>query len=163
MKYSAPCRHDGPIVECNLAVSDIIAAILEGADFVAYGTCLTCGNRVERAYSASATLPTLGAELLKTNSLVADKQVLPWSADLESGVPAEIYVVHAGEGLTGACGRNGMALAGIHGATKQFVYGCRCGFEWLVCAQDLGQMIVQGLHKSAAARRGLYSAPPRRS
>jgi hypothetical protein len=160
MKYSAPCRHDGRIEVCNLPVADIVAAIQDGEEFSGRGACVTCGNLVEREYGVSATLPILQAELLKTNSLAVDTQVLPWPAGVESGVPAEIYVVHPGEGLTGACGRNGMALSGIHGATKQFVYRCRCGFDWLVCAQDLGQMIVQGLHKSLAARRALYSPTP---
>jgi hypothetical protein len=152
MKYLAPCPHDGRIVECSFAVSDIIAAIQEGKELFAHGLCLACGNFVERKYQVTATLPTLQAELLKASS-VNDKQVIPWEADGESGIPAEIYVVHAGDGLTGACGRNGMALSGIDSATKQFVYRCRCGFEWLICAQDLSQMLVQGLHRSLAARR----------
>ncbi len=162
MKWPELCRHEGSIAQCSLAIPDVIAAIEEGKQFHVQGTCLACGSFIEREYSAGPTLPTLQAELLKLGSLVPDSGVLSWAAGAVAGVPTEIFVVHPGLGLTGACGRNGMALSSIHFVTKEFIYKCKCGFEWPVCAQDIEQMIVQGLHKSMAARRASFSLNPQR-
>lgn len=160
--YPKACHHEGPIAECRFDMSDIIAAIQEGKEFRIHGSCLLCGSFIEREYNAGPTLPTLHAELLQPSSLVPVTEVLPWTAGAAAGVPAEIFVVHPGAGLIGACGRNGMALSGISCATKEFIYKCRCGFEWPVAAHDLDQMIVQGLYKSMAARRALFFRKPGR-
>jgi hypothetical protein len=164
VKCPQACRHEGAIADCGFDISEVIAAVREGKEFYVHGTCQVCGNFVEREYSAGPTLATLQAELLKTSSLlVLDTEVHRWTTGAHTGIPAEIFVVHPGEGMTGACGRNGMALLGVRAATKEFVYKCKCGFEWSFCAHDIDQMIVQGLHKSMAARRAPYLQKAQRS
>ncbi len=154
MKHRKTCAHAGRIIECSITFPDIVGAVEEGKEFFVHGTCAICGDLIEREYGAVATLPRLQAELVKTTLLTGDTQVLPWSL-ADACIPAEVYVVHPGEGLTGICGLRGLSLRGVHAASEQFVYQCGCGFKWRLCAHDLGQMIVLGLHRSAAARRAL--------
>src|SRR6266478_1713677 len=102
MKRLKTCAHEGKLENPSISVADVHAAISEGREFFVHGACASCGNLVEREYGAIATLPTLQAELIKTASLAADTQVLPWPAG-ERYAPAAIYFVHRGEGLTGVC------------------------------------------------------------
>lgn len=157
------CSHEGRLLECafegSSEVSALIAAVEQGGQLFIRGVCADCGNLVEREYGAVRTLPALEATLKASCRIASGDEILPWTADEHEGIPAHIYIVHPGEGLKGVCGLRGMAFIGIHSPTKQFVYECHCGFQWQVCAQDLGQMIGRGLHRSFAARRAMFSHP----
>jgi len=62
-------------------------------------------------------------------------------------------MVHADIVRDGACGLSGMSFVGVNRGTKGFRYRCRCDFEWEVCAEDLQQATILGLHRSLASRR----------
>jgi hypothetical protein len=76
----------------------------------------------------------------------------PWM-NQENGIPDQLFMVHADIIRDGACGLSGMNFVGVNRGTKGFRYRCSCDFEWEVCAADLQQATVLGLHRSLASRR----------
>lgn len=146
------CRHEGPLVDVEVDVSRILSTIESGEQLFVYGSCGLCGELIEREYAILRTLPQMAARLFPSEHITTEIS-LPLPVPL-TGAPSALFMVHADVVQLGTCGLAGMNFMGVNAITKAFRYRCACGFEWELCASDLEQAVaIQGLHKSAAARR----------
>lgn len=58
--------------------------------------------------------------------------------------PDYIYTIHPG---AGQCGLQGLKKQGFIPETKQYVYRCRCGFQWLLSWKEVVDISERSLTK----------------